>query len=316
MMFPNWQGVYSALLTPFNPDDTIDFKMFKLNLDAQLDAGIDGIVLGGSLGEASTLLNSEKWELLRFSKQAMNRPVPAIVTIAEQSTRCAIEAARDAEDNGADGLMLLPPMRYKADARETITFFKSIASATSLPIMIYNNPYDYKIEVTLDMFEELAVIPSIQAVKESTRDVSNVTRMVNRFGTRFKILCGVDTLALEELSLGADGWIGGLVDAFPAETVAVYQLMKSGRHKEALEIYRWFLPLLELDIHSKLVQYIKLAATLTGISSEFVRAPRLTLEGNERAYVLKVIEDAMATRPAIPAYLHLIETQHAERVGG
>jgi 4-hydroxy-tetrahydrodipicolinate synthase len=299
MMIPNWQGVYSALLTPFNADDTIDFKMLKLNLVAQLDSGIDGIVIGGSLGEASTLLNSEKWELLRFSKQAMNRPVPAIVTIAEQSTRCAIEAARDAEDNGADGLMLLPPMRYKADARETITFFKAIASATSLPIMIYNNPYDYKIEVTLDMFEELVVIPSIQAVKESTRDVSNVTRMYNRFGNRFKILCGVDTLALEELALGADGWIGGLVNAFPAETVAVYQLMKSGRHKKALEIYRWFLPLLELDIHSKLVQYIKLAAALTGISSECVRAPRLTLEGNERASVLKVIEDAMAARPAL-----------------
>ncbi|HEY8659493.1 MAG TPA: dihydrodipicolinate synthase family protein [Hanamia sp.] len=230
MMSPNWQGVYPALLTPFNADDTIDFEMFKINLNAQLDAGIDGIVMGGSLGEASTLLNSEKCELLRFSKQAMNRPVPAIVNIAEQSTRCAIEAAQDAEKNGADGLMLLPPMRYKADGRETITYFKVIAAATSLPIMIYNNPYDYKIEVTLDMFEELAGIPSIQAVKESTRDVSNVTRMNNRFGGRFKILCGVDTLALEELALGADGWVGGLVDAFPAETVAIYQLMKAGRY--------------------------------------------------------------------------------------
>jgi 1-pyrroline-4-hydroxy-2-carboxylate deaminase len=314
MMIPNWQGVYPALLTPFNADDTIDFKMFKLNLDAQLGAGIDGIVMGGSLGEASTLLNSEKWELLRFSKQVMNRPVPVIVNIAEQSTRCAIEAALDAEENGADGLMLLPPMRYKADDRETVTFFKAIATATSLPIMIYNNPYDYKIEVTLDMFEELALIPSIQAVKESTRDVSNVTRMNNRFGTRFKILCGVDTLALEELALGADGWIGGLADAFPAETVAVYQLMKAGRYKEALAIYRWFLPVLELDIHSKLVQYIKLAATQTGISSEYVRAPRLRLEGNERASVLKIIEDAIAARPVLPDYLQLIKTQYAERV--
>ncbi len=314
MTIPNWQGVYPALLTPFRADDTIDFNMFKLNLDAQLNAGIDGIVMGGSLGEASTLLNSEKWDLLRFSKQVMSRPVPAIVNIAEQSTRCAIETAQDAEENGADGLMLLPPLRYKADDRETVEYFKAIASASSLPIMIYNNPYDYKIEVTLDMFEELAKIPSIQAVKESTRDVSNVTRMNNRFGNRFKILCGVDTLALEELALGADGWVGGLVDAFPAETVAVYQLMKAGNYKEALAIYRWFLPVLELDIHSKLVQYIKLAATQTGISSEYVRAPRLTLEGDERASVLKVINDAIVTRPALPDYSQLIKTQHAERV--
>jgi 4-hydroxy-tetrahydrodipicolinate synthase len=314
MTIPKWQGVYPALLTPFRADDTIDFNLFKLNLDAQLNAGIDGIVMGGSLGEASTLLNSEKWELLRFSKQAMSRPVPAIVNIAEQSTSCAIEAAQDAEENGADGLMLLPPMRYKADDRETVEYFKAIASASNLPIMIYNNPYDYKIEVTLDMFEELAKIPSIQAVKESTRDVSNVTRMNNRFGNRFKILCGVDTLALEELALGADGWVGGLVDAFPAETVAVYQLMKAGRYMEALAIYRWFLPVLELDIHPKLVQYIKLAATQTGISSEYVRAPRLMLEGEERVSILKVINDALASRPVISEYLHLIKTQHAERV--
>ncbi|MEP7109548.1 MAG: dihydrodipicolinate synthase family protein [Ferruginibacter sp.] len=305
MMIPNWQGVYPALLTPFRADDTIDFKMFKINLDAQLDAGINGFVMGGSLGEASTLLNSEKWELLRFCKQVMKKPVPAIVNIAEQSTRCAIDAAQEAEENGADGLMLLPPMRYKADDRETVTYFKAIASATTLPIMIYNNPYDYKIEVTLDMFEELAAMPAIQAVKESTRDVSNVTRMINRFGNRFKILCGVDTLALEELALGADGWVGGLVDAFPAETVAIYQLMKAGRHKEALAIYRWFLPVLELDIHTKLVQYIKLAATQTGIGTEYVRAPRLVLEGSERKSVLKVIEEAIATRPVLQSELKL-----------
>lgn len=314
MITPTWQGVYPALLTPFNSDDTIDFDMFKLNLDAQLDAGIDGIVMGGSLGEASTLLNSEKLELLRFSKQAMSRPVPAIVNIAEQSTRCAIEAACAAEENGADGLMLLPPMRYKADERESIAYFKSIAAATALPIMIYNNPYDYKIEVTLDMFEQLAAIPSIQAVKESTRDVSNVTRMHNRFGNRYKILCGVDTIAMEELALGADGWVGGLVDAFPAETVAVYRLMKSGRYKEALAIYRWFLPVLELDIHPKLVQYIKLAATQAGLGSEYVRAPRLVLEGAERTAILKVIDDAIDTRPALPDYLNLVKTQHAEMV--
>ena len=300
MTIPKWEGVYPALLTPFTKNDTIDLEMFKLNLNAQLDAGIDGIVMGGSLGEASTLLNSEKLELLRYAKEVMNRPVPVIINIAEQSTKVAIETAKDAEANGADGLMLLPPMRYKADDRETLEYFKAIAGATALPIMIYNNPYDYKIEVTLDMFDQLAKIPTILSVKESTRDVSNVTRMKNRFGDRFKILCGVDTLALEELALGADGWVGGLVDAFPAETVAIYKLMKLGRYKEALDIYRWFLPLLELDIHSKLVQYIKLAATQTGISTPYVRAPRLMLEGQEKETVLSIINKGITTRPTLP----------------
>jgi len=232
----------------------------------------------------------------------MNRRVPVIVNIAEQSTSAAIQIAQEAAANGADGLMMLPPMRYKADDRETVEYFKAIAASTDLTIMIYNNPYDYKIDVTIAMFEELAKIPTIQAVKESTRDVSNVTRMKNHFGDRFKILCGVDTLALEELALGADGWVGGLVDAFPEETVAIYQLMKSGDYKEALEIYRWFLPLLELDIHAKLVQYIKLAATQTGISTPYVRAPRLMLEGQEKERVLSIINKGIATRPTLPVF--------------
>ena len=300
MTIPKWEGVYPAMLTPFTKDDAIHFEMFKLNVNAQLDAGVDGLVVGGSLGEASTLLAEEKWELLRYCKTAMNRPVPVIVNIAEQSTKAAIQIAKDAVTNGADGLMVLPPMRYKADDRETVEYFKAIAATTDLTIMIYNNPYDYKIEVTLAMFEELAKMPTIVAVKESTRDVSNVTRMKNHFGDRFKILCGVDTLALEELALGVDGWIGGLVDAFPAETVAIYKLMKLGRYKEALDIYRWFLPLLELDIHSKLVQYIKLAATQTGISTPYVRAPRLMLEGKEKETVLSIINKGIATRPTLP----------------
>ncbi len=309
-----WEGVYPALLTPFKKDDTIDFDMFKLNLDAQVNAGIDGIVIGGSLGEASTLLKEELIELLHSSKEYLPKSIPVIVNIAEQATKAAIKSAEDAEKNGADGLMLLPPMRYKADDRETNEYFKTVAANTSLPIMIYNNPYDYKIEVTLKMFEELGAISNIQAVKESTRDVSNVTRMRNHFGDRFNILCGVDTLALEELALGADGWIAGLVDAFPSETVAVYRLMKSGRYNEALKIYRWFLPVLELDIQPKLVHYIKLAATQTGIGSEYMRAPRLLLEGEERTKILAVINNAIATRPLLPDYLNLSKKQYAERV--
>ncbi len=314
MPTPLWKGIYPAMLTPFRPDDSIDFNLFALNLNAQLDAGIDACVLGGSLGEASTLQREEVMELLQFAKQNMNRQVPVIVNIAEGATDAAISLAEEAEKNGADGLMLLPPLKYKADERETVEYFKKIASNTGLPIMIYNNPVDYKIEVTLNMFEELASVPAIQAVKESTRDVSNVTRMRNCFGDRFNILCGVDTLALEELALGADGWVAGLVDAFPAETVAIFRLMKAGRYNEALQIYRWFLPVLELDIHPKLVQYIKLAASQTGIGSEQVRAPRLKIEGEERIRILSIIHQAIETRPDVTAYLNPAKKIHAEQV--
>ena len=299
MLHVEWKGVYPALLTPFKADDSIDFEMFRVNGNAQLDAGIDAMIIGGSLGEASTLSKEEVFALLQFAKQQFNRQVPVIVNIAEQSTQVAIAFARDIEKNGGDGLMVLPPLRYKADDRETVEYFRKIASATSLPIMIYNNPYDYKIEVTLDMFQELAELPNIQAVKESTRDVSNVTRMKNLFGDRYKILCGVDTLALEELALGADGWVCGLGDAFPRETVAIFRLMRAGKYLDALEIYRWFLPVLELDIHAKLVQYIKLAASQTGIGNEYVRAPRLLLEGEERRRVLTLIQNAIKTRPVL-----------------
>jgi 4-hydroxy-tetrahydrodipicolinate synthase len=206
--------------------------------------------------------------------------------------------------------MLLPPMRYKADDRETVEYFKTIAKSSALPFMIYNNPYDYKIEVTLEMFKQLADIPNIRAVKESTRDVTNVTRMKNAFGDRYNILCGVDTLAYEELALGADGWVSGLGDAFPYETVAIYKLIKSGRLSEALAIYRWFMPVLELDIQPKLVQYIKLAASLTGIGSEYVRAPRLTLEGEEKTRIAKIIKTAIATRPDLPDDMRVRKIKH------
>lgn len=311
MSVVHWKGVYPAVLTPFNKDESIDFDILKVNLEAQLDAGADGIILGGSLGEASTLENCEKNDLLVYTKEVVKRRVPVIMNIAEQSTRQAVAAANEAEQNGADGLMLLPPMRYRADDRETLEYFKNVAASTSLPIMIYNNPVDYKIMVTLEMFEEMADIPNIQAVKESTRDISNVTRMINRFGHRFKILCGVDPLAMESLCMGADGWVAGLVDAFPRETVAIYRLVKAGYHQEALRIYRWFLPVLELDIHPKLVQYIKLAAASTDISTEHVRAPRLPLIGQEREDVLAVIDEALRTRPELPDYLNL---QPAENV--
>jgi dihydrodipicolinate synthase/N-acetylneuraminate lyase len=295
----NWNGVFPALTTKFTADDKLDLPLFKKNLHAQLDAGVSGVILGGSLGEASTLTNTEKFDLLKFTVDELKGKVPVIVNIAEGSTRDALEVARNAESLGAGGLMLLPPMRYKADDRETVTYFKAVAEVTSLPIMIYNNPVDYKIEVTLDMFAELSSVANIQAVKESTRDVSNVTRMINRFGSRFKILCGVDPLAMEELVMGADGWVAGLVCAFPKETVAIFKLVKEGKNAEAAKIYRWFLPLLELDIHPKLVQYIKLAEQEVGIGSEIVRPPRLPLAGAERDRVLAVIRNGIQTRPAL-----------------
>jgi len=295
-----WTGVFPAVTTKFTDNDELDFDAFNINIAAQLEAGAEGIILGGSLGEASVLSDDEKFELLSHTIAFVEGKVPVLLNIAESTTKKAIAAAQRAYDLGASGLMLLPPMRYYADIEETMTFFKAIAESTPLPIMIYNNPVDYKIEVTLDMFEELAKYPNIQAVKESTRDISNITRMINRFGNRFAIFTGVDPLAMESLVMGADGWVAGLVDAFPKETVAIYRLVKENRIAEALKIYRWFLPVLELDIHAKLVQYIKLAEVATGIGTENVRAPRLPLKGEERERVLKIINDALAVRPELP----------------
>ena len=300
-----WRGVYPALLTPFTAEGTIDYEMFKKNFLAQVDAGVSGVIIAGSLGETSTLSTREKYDLLVFAKQHMPLHVPVILNIAEQTTVEAVSAAKEAERLGADGLMLLPPMRYRASDREVVEYFKTVAAATSLSIMIYNNPVDYAIQVTVDMFEQLEACANIDAVKESTRDLTNITRMINRFGDRFKILGGVDTIALESQLVGAHGSVAGLVDAFPRETVAIYRLAQAGRLEEALAIYRWFMPLLELDIHPRLVQYIKLAATAEGLSNEYVRAPRLPLEGEERARVQKIINDAIATRPVLPDYLNL-----------
>lgn len=304
-----WKGIFPAITTKFTANDELDLPLFEKNLKAQMAAGIDGIILGGSLGEASTLTNAERETLVKYTVEKVAGKIPVVLNIAEGSTAEAVKLAAQAKAWGARGLMLLPPMRYKTDERETAAYFKTIAASTDLPIMIYNNPVDYKIDVTLDVFEELSAYKNIQAVKESTRDVSNVTRMINRFGDRFKILCGVDTLALEEMVLGATGWVGGLVCAFPAETVAIYRLVKAGRIAEALEIYRWFLPLLELDLHAKLVQYIKLAETQAGLGSEYVRAPRLTLIGEERERILSIINTALANRPELPDYLSIGELE-------
>ncbi|PUZ30080.1 4-hydroxy-tetrahydrodipicolinate synthase [Chitinophaga costaii] len=300
-----WKGIFPACTTKFDKDDNLDLPAMERSLKTQVKAGVDGIVLAGTLGESSVLTLAEREVLVKFSIEKMAGAVPVVVNIAEGATAAAVKQAKLLKEWGADGLMLLPPMRYKSDNRETVEYFKAVAQATDLPIMLYNNPIDYKTEITFDMFDELAELPTIQAVKESTRDVANVSRMINRYGKRFKVLCGVDTLALDELLLGADGWVAGLVCAFPAETVAVYRLAKAGKIQEAIQLFRWFMPLLELDIHVKLIQYIKLAEAETGLGTEIVRPPRLTLVGTERENTLKIIRDAIANRPSLSDYLSL-----------
>src|SRR5690606_35491794 len=233
-----WRGVFPAITTKFKEDDDLDLEIFGKNIDAQLSAGVDGIVIGGTLGEASVLTAYERSALMDFAINRVEGKVPVVLNIAEGATRAAINEAIEAKKRGIDALMMLPPMRYKSDHRETVTFFKAVAESTDLQIMVYNNPVDYRVDVTLDMFAELAECPNIDAVKESTRDVANVTRMINRFGDRFSVMTGVDPLAMESLVMGARGWVAGLVCAFPAETVAIYRLVAAGRIEEALQINR------------------------------------------------------------------------------
>ena len=301
-----WKGVMPAVTTKFTSEDQLDLNLFSKNIQAQLEAGVHGIILGGTLGEASTLSKAEKNTLILHTVQEVKNQVPVVINIAEQTTKDAVASAHAAQEAGAKGLMMLPPMRYKATAAETVAYFEAVAGSTDLPIMIYNNPVDYGIEVTIPMFESLLKHPQIQAVKESTRDTTNVIRLQNAFGERLNILSGVDTLALESLLLGAQGWVAGLVCAFPAETVAIYALAKAGRIEEATDLYKWFMPLLELDINPQLVQNIKMAEVATRIGSEYVRLPRMPLQEPERSRVAQIIATALATRPQLPDYKSLL----------
>ena len=292
-----WEGVMPAITTQFDSEGALSLNAFKNNLAHQIKAGVHGIILGGTLGEASTLTSSEKESLLKTTLEQVEGKIPVIMNIAEQSTDQAVGSAKAAETNGASGLMLLPPMRYRATDIETVAYFSAVASSTSLPIMIYNNPVDYKIEVTLDMFEAIKKHENITAVKESTRDITNITRMINRFGDRYKILCGVDTIAMESILMGAKGWVAGLVDSFPEETVAIFTYCKAGEWEKARAVFRWFLPLLELDISPQLVQNIKLCEQATGLGTGYVRKPRLPLEGSELKRVELIIKESLAKRP-------------------
>jgi 1-pyrroline-4-hydroxy-2-carboxylate deaminase len=294
-----WEGIFPAVTTKFTQDHELDIQGFQKNIEAQISAGVKGLVLGGTLGESATLSDQEKSRLIRAAKEVGGSKIPVIINIASQTTEAAISQVKASEELGVDGFMLLPPMRYLSDERETVEYLKTVSMSTGLPVMIYNNPVDYKILVTLEMFDQLTAVKNINAVKESTRDVSNVTRMINRFGDRYAIMCGVDTIAMESLVMGAHGWVAGLVCAFPRETVAIFNLVKSGNYMQALELYRWFLPLLELDIHPKLVQYIKFAEAKTGLGTEYTRPPRLPLIGDERNRIESLIDLALASKPEI-----------------
>jgi len=300
MMNPMWQGVYPAVTTKFKKDFSIDHQTMEQHLVAQIESGVHGLVVVGSLGENGTLSLNEKQQVLKIAVSVSNGRVPVLATLAEANTTDACRFAQLTVENGGDGIMALPPMRYKSDRRETLEYFRTIAKATELPIMVYNNPIDYGVDVTPEMFVELAEEEKFVAIKESSRDVRRITDLINLLDDRYQIFCGVDDLALECLVLGADGWLAGLACAFPRETVIIYNLQKAGRFKEALAIYRWFMPLLHLDVSTKLVQNIKLAETMVGIGNENVRPPRLPLADEERQLVIEIIEKALDLRPKLP----------------
>lgn len=295
----SWRGVFPALTTKFTASDTIDWDAMERHLEFQLDAGVHGIIVLGSLGENATLSMEEKVETVRFFAQADRRARPLVACIAESSTRDAKQFVAAAQDAGVDGFMLLPPMRYASDRRETLAYLNEVAAVAERPIMIYNNPIAYGIDIMPEDFVRLADNPKFEAIKESAADTRRFTDIRRLTGDRFALFCGVDDLALECFALGADGWVAGLVVAFPRETVRLWELCAAGRWDEARALYAWFLPLLHLDIGSKFVQQIKLVEALVGVGSAKVRAPRMQLAEAEASRVERILEEALATRPAL-----------------
>jgi len=299
-LITQWAGVFSAVTTKFTKQGTIDFKLLERHYNAQIGAGVHGLVVLGSLGENGTLSADEKQDVVRLAVSVSNGRVPVLSSVAETTTIGACRFVEKATAHGADGFMVLPGMLYVSDHRETMVHLRSVASASDKPIMIYNNPVAYRVDITPEMFADLADEPKFVAIKESSDDARRINDIRHLVGDRYQIFTGVDDLALESLLLGASGWVAGLVCAFPKETVALYHLVKNGRVQEALELYRWFLPLLHLDVSVKFVQYIKLAEALVGVGNEYVRAPRLVLVGEERARIQKIIRTALKRRPKLP----------------
>ncbi len=298
-MSVTWQGVFPAATTQFQPDESLDIPSTLEHIDAMLGAGIDGLILLGTVGENCSLEPAEKREILKAAVDHVAGRVPVLSGVAEYTTGLACRFASDALRIGVDGLMVLPGMVYKSDTRETIAHFRAVARATELPIMVYNNPISYGVDLKPEAFVELADEPTLVAIKESSEDVRRITDLRNAVGDRYLLFCGVDDLVLESIILGVSGWVSGLVNAFPRENRLLWDLATSGRFEEARALYRWYTPLLHLDTKPKLVQYIKLAAAEAGFGTETVRAPRMTIEGAEREEILGIIRQAIATRPKL-----------------
>ncbi len=296
-MTVDWQGVMPALMTEMTEDGALDLPATARHIESCLAAGCEGMIMLGTLGENPSLTAEEKAEVIRCAVETVKGRVPVLAGIAETTTPFAIAAAERARAAGADGLMVLPCLVYQQDQREAVTHFRAVARATDLPIMIYNNPVSYGVDLTPDSFAELAAEANIVAVKESSHDSRRVTDMINRLGARYTLFCGVDDLVLENLLFGARGWVSGMANCFPAESVRLYRLARAGKLAEALELYRWFMPLLHLDVDVKLVQYIKLANRMTGEGAEWVRPPRLPLVGAERERIAAVIQAGIDSRP-------------------
>ena len=297
---PAWNGVFPAVMTQFRGDLSVDPAATAAHLERLLAAGCRGLIMLGTLGENTSLSAAEKVLVLETAVAAAGGRAPVLAGVAEYTTAGAAAHAKAAEAAGCAGLMVLPGMVYRSDARETLAHFRAVAAATDLPIMIYNNPPAYGVDVTPEMFRELAPEPTIAAIKESSEDPRRLVDIANLTADRYLLFCGVDDVLLESVLLGATGWVAGLVNAFPEEGVALFDLAAAGRWAEARRIGAWFMPLLHLDTRPKLVQYIKLAMQLTGLGSERVRPPRLPLVGEERAMVERLVRHAVATRPALP----------------
>jgi 4-hydroxy-tetrahydrodipicolinate synthase len=297
----NWKGVFPAITTQFRQDQSLDLAATAKHLEAMIQAGIHGVVFLGTVGENTALEYDEKLTILREMKGVVRGRIPMLTGVAEYTTALACRFARDAEKIGLDGLMVLPCMVYKSDERETITHYRTVAKSTGLPVMVYNNPVSYGVDLVPEAFARLADEPNLVAIKESSEDVRRITDLRNIVGNRYILFGGVDDLVLESIMLGAEGWISGLVNAFPGENRALWDLAIAGKWEQARELYRWYTPLLHLDTKVKLVQYIKLAMQETGLGSEMVRAPRLPIEGAEREEILGIIRKAMASRPVLAA---------------
>jgi 4-hydroxy-tetrahydrodipicolinate synthase len=299
MVNPPWSGIFSAVTTKFHEDGRLDFASMERHFSFQIESGVHGLIVLGSLGENVTLTPNEKQDVLKLALNVSGGRAPVLSGVAETSTAMACNYVKQAQANGANGFMLMPAIVYPADRGEALRYFRTVAAASEVPIMLYNNPVSYKVDVTPDMFAELADEPKFVALKESSDNVRRITDLINTVGNRYQIFTGVDDLAMESLMLGAVGWVAGLVCAFPLETVALYNLVKSGRIDEARTLYRWFMPLLHLDVSTKFVQNIKLAEAIVGVGTEHVRPPRLPLVGEERKRVEQIVAKAIDTRPSL-----------------